>query len=515
MAKSIMIQGTMSNVGKSILVGGLCRVLWQDGVRTAPFKSQNMALNSYITEEGLEMGRAQVMQAEAAKIAPSVLMNPILLKPTTDTGSQVIVNGEVVSVMSAAEYFRRKQEYVPVILEAYRKLEESCDVVVIEGAGSPAEINLKQNDIVNMGLAKLVDAPVLLAGDIDRGGVFAQIVGTVILLEEEERARIKGTIINKFRGDKEILKPGLRMLEERTRIPVCGVVPYADLDIDEEDSLTKRFEKKNTAGLVDIVVIRFPRISNFTDFAPLECCGEVSLRYVSSAADFGDPDAVLLPGSKNTMEDLLWMRQSGLETKVLRHAGKGRLVFGICGGYQMLGKKISDPEGIERGGSMKGLSLLPVVTEFRKEKTRKRVTGRFAEVGGIWKKFGKMPIEGYEIHMGETHLLEGAKSMLNVREEEFGKTGEKDGKPRLGGAWRGNVCGCYIHGIFDRSEAAKALIDTLLEEKGYEGIAGAGVDYRKYKEQQYDYLADLIRENLDMKAVYEVIEKGAKAPCSL
>ncbi len=518
MAKSIMIQGTMSNVGKSILVGGLCRVLRQDGIRTAPFKSQNMALNSYITEEGLEMGRAQVMQAEAAKITPSVLMNPILLKPTTDTGSQVIVNGEVVSVMSASEYFRRKKEYIPVILDAYRRLEESYDVIVIEGAGSPAEINLKQNDIVNMGLANMVDAPVLLAGDIDRGGVFAQVVGTILLLEEQERARIKGTIINKFRGDKKILKPGLRMLEERTGIPVYGVVPYVELDIDEEDSLTERFMKKNTAGLIDIAVIRFPRISNFTDFAPLEYRPEVSLRYVSSAADFGEPDAVLLPGSKNTMEDLLWMRQSGLEVKVRRHAGRGKMVFGICGGYQMLGKEIRDPEGVERGGSIKGMSLLPISTVFRAGKTRRRVAGRFGRLtktDGIWEKFSGLAIEGYEIHMGETCLPEGKGGMLTVWEEEFGKTGAKNEKRYQDGFFSGNVCGCYIHGIFDKAETAKALVDTLLEEKGYAKTTGADVDYQQYKEQQYDRLADVIRENLDMKAVYEVIEKGAKAPCVL
>ena len=257
MAKPIMIQGTMSNAGKSVLTGGLLRVLAQDGVKAAPFKSQNMALNSYITEDGLEMGRAQVMQAEAAGIEPIAAMNPILLKPTNDTGSQVIINGKVEGTMSAMEYYRRKTEYIPVIMEAYEKLSKQYDIIVVEGAGSPAEINLKTNDIVNMGLAKMIDAPVLLTGDIDRGGVFAQIVGTIVLLEEEERRRIKGTIINKFRGDKEILRPGLDMLVERTRVPVCGVVPYFYLDIDDEDSLSERFAGKQGNGPIDIVVIRF------------------------------------------------------------------------------------------------------------------------------------------------------------------------------------------------------------------------------------------------------------------
>ena len=304
MAAPIMIQGTMSNAGKSILAGGLCRVFHQDGYKVAPFKSQNMALNSFITKEGLEMGRAQVMQAEAAGIEPLAIMNPILLKPTNDTGSQVILNGEVQGVMSAMEYFRRKKEYVPLIQRAYRTLEEQFDIIVIEGAGSPAEINLKSGDIVNMGMAEMADAPVLLVGDIDRGGVFAQIVGTIALLEEHERRRVKGTIINKFRGDREILRPGLTMLEEKTNIPVCGVVPYFHLDIDEEDSLSERFVHKEKKGILDLAVIRLPRISNFTDLMPLEAMEEVSVRYVASVTEFGTPDAVILPGSKNTMEDL-------------------------------------------------------------------------------------------------------------------------------------------------------------------------------------------------------------------
>lgn len=354
MAKSIMIQGTMSNVGKSALAAGLCRVLKQDGYKVAPFKSQNMALNSFITKEGLEMGRAQVMQAEAAGIEPEAIMNPILLKPTNDTGSQVIINGKPIGVMAAREYYRHKKEYIPAIMDAYHELEKKYDIIVIEGAGSPAEINLKKDDIVNMGMAKLADAPVLLVGDIDRGGVFAQIAGTVMLLEEDEKARIKGTIINKFRGDVSILEPGLRMLEDKTDIPVTGVVPYFYLDLDEEDSLTERFQKKEKPGLIDLAVIRFPRISNFTDLAPLEALEEVSVRYVSSPAEFGNPDAVILPGTKNTISDLLWMRQNGLEARVLKHSAQNKPVFGICGGYQMLGMEISDPTGEEYGGTVQG-----------------------------------------------------------------------------------------------------------------------------------------------------------------
>ena len=293
-----MVQGTMSNAGKSLLAAGLCRIFAQDGYKVAPFKSQNMALNSFITEEGLEMGRAQVMQAEAAGIKPSVYMNPILLKPTNDVGSQVIVNGEVLGTMSARDYFRYKKKLVPDILKAFHKLSEEYDIIVIEGAGSPAEINLKSEDIVNMGMAKMAHAPVLLVGDIDRGGVFAQLVGTVELLEKEERARIKGLIINKFRGDKSILDPGIEMLEERVGIPVVGVTPYLHIEVEDEDSLTERFCGNQEVAAIDLAVIRLPRISNFTDFNPFESMEGVSLRYVTSVSELKNPDMILLPGTK-------------------------------------------------------------------------------------------------------------------------------------------------------------------------------------------------------------------------
>ena len=512
MKGSIMIQGTMSNAGKSVLAGGLCRVLKQDGYSVAPFKSQNMALNSFITKEGLEMGRAQVMQAEAAGIEPLADMNPILLKPTNDTGSQVIINGKPVGTMSAVEYYRHKRDYIPYIMEAYERLKHKYDVVVIEGAGSPAEINLKQDDIVNMGLAEMVDAPVLLAGDIDRGGVFAQLIGTVMLLEEKERQRIKGMIINKFRGDVSILKPGLTMLEERAKIPVVGVVPYFYLDIDEEDSLTEN------AGLVDIAVIRLPRISNFTDIAPLEALEEAGVRYVSTPAEFGEPDAVILPGSKNTIQDLLWMRQNGLEAKLLQFASKGGLVFGICGGYQMLGQEVSDPDGVEQKGTVRGLGLLPTRTVFDKEKTRTRVQGRFLAAEGILKELSGTEIEGYEIHMGETFLLDHAKSLV-----EFADTTGKDdsgasdisGSVRADGAQCGNVYGCYVHGIFDAPGCAKGFLSALLKQKGYDPSVINEKDWKAYKEEQYDKLADIIRESLDMERIYQIIEKGNEASCSL
>ena len=335
MAKVIMVQGTMSNAGKSLIVAGLCRIFAQDGYRVAPFKSQNMALNSYITEDGLEMGRAQVMQAEAAGVKPSVLMNPILLKPTNDVGSQVIVKGEVLGNMRARDYFAYKKKLVPTICEAFSELEKQADIIVMEGAGSPAEINLKSDDIVNMGLAKLVDAPVLLVGDIDRGGVFAQLLGTLMLLEEDEKARVKGLIINKFRGDKTILDPGVEMLEER----------------EDEDSLSGQLDNHDV-GVIDLAVIRFPRISNFTDFNVFERLEGVSVRYVSSVQELGQPDMIFLPGSKNTVGDLRWMRQNGLEAAVKKLAAHIP-VWGICGGYQMLGRTISDPHGVENENSLR------------------------------------------------------------------------------------------------------------------------------------------------------------------
>ncbi len=496
MAKVIMVQGTMSNAGKSVLAAGLCRIFKQDGYRVAPFKSQNMALNSFITEEGLEMGRAQVMQAEAAGVRPVAAMNPILLKPTNDVGSQVILNGEVEGVMSAAEYFQKKQEYIPVILEAFHTLEKEYDMIVVEGAGSPAEINLKENDIVNMGLAKILDAPVILVGDIDRGGVFAQLVGTMELLDEEEKERIVGTVINKFRGDVSILEPGLQMLEEKIQRPVLGVIPYFHLDLDEEDSLTERFDNKQKAAQLDVAVIRLPRISNFTDLMPLECLDGVSVRYVTDAGTFGNPDAVILPGSKNTMEDLLWLRQNGLEAKILKHAAAGKVVFGICGGYQMLGESVSDPYQMEHGGTIRGMGLLPTATEFRKEKTRTRVHGTFSGLEGIFSELNGVEIEGYEIHMGRTKHLPGAESILKLETDQ------------MDGAVKGSVFGCYIHGIFDRPEMTDAFLSILSCQKGLDPKEIRGKDMAQYKEEQYDALAKIVRDNLDMERIYKMLEKG-------
>lgn len=501
MAKAIMVQGTMSNAGKSLLAAGLCRIFKQDGYRVAPFKSQNMALNSFITEDGLEMGRAQVMQAEAAGIKPSVLMNPILLKPTNDVGSQVIVNGEVLGTMSARDYFKYKKTLVPDVMKAYNALAEENDIIVIEGAGSPAEINLKDEDIVNMGMAKMAKAPVLLVGDIDRGGVFAQLIGTVELLEEDEKAMVKGLIINKFRGDKTILDPGVEMLEERSRIPVVGVAPYLDIQVEDEDSLTERFDRKQEAGVIDIAVIRTPRISNFTDFNPFESIPGVSLRYVKHPRDLHSPDMIILPGTKNTMGDLIWMRESGMEAAVLKEASRGKLIFGVCGGYQMLGETLSDPHGVENGGSMKGMSLLPMETVFVEKKTRTRVQGHFGELSGVFAPLSGTEVEGYEIHMGESILKENAGTVTRITDSVSGEKKEE-------GAFSGNVCGTYIHGIFDKEASAEAMIRVIGEKKGIDVENMTGVDFAAFKEQQYDILAAELRKHLDMKKIYEILENG-------
>ncbi|MGN0252151.1 MAG: cobyric acid synthase [Oliverpabstia sp.] len=502
MAKAIMIQGTMSNAGKSLLAAGLCRIFHQDGYRVAPFKSQNMALNSYITEEGLEMGRAQVMQAEAAGIRPSVLMNPILLKPTNDVGSQVIVNGEVLGNMNARDYFKYKHKLIPDIMKAYNTLAAENDIIVIEGAGSPAEINLKQEDIVNMGMAKMAKAPVLLVGDIDRGGVFAQLIGTVMLLEEDEKAMVKGMIINKFRGDKSILDPGVEMLEQMSQIPVVGVAPYLQIEVEDEDSLTERFDSHREVGVIDIAVIRLPRISNFTDFNPFESMPGVSLRYVKKVSELKNPDMICIPGTKNTMEDLQWMRESGMEAAVLKQAAEGKVIFGICGGYQMLGETLADPEGVEAGGSMKGMGLLPMDTIFASEKTRTRVSGVFQNVEGDLQELSGTVLEGYEIHMGVSTLREGSGTLTFIRDHAATTDQKNDG------AYYKNVYGTYVHGVFDKEEVAKAIISALGRKKGINTDEITGVDFQKFKETQYDILADALREHLDMKKIYKILEEG-------
>lgn len=491
MAKVVMVQGTMSGVGKSLMVAGLCRIMKRDGYRVAPFKSQNMALNSFITREGLEMGRAQVMQAEAAGMEPLVCMNPILLKPTDHTGSQVIVNGRVFGNMSARDYFTYKRELIPDIRNAFCRLEELADIIVIEGAGSPAEINLRENDIVNMGLAKLVDAPVLLVGDIDRGGVFAQLLGTLLLLSDEERDRVKGLVINKFRGDASLLDSGIEILEEKGGIPVTGMIPYMDISLEDEDSQTNRFAERK-AGKIDMAVIRYPRISNFTDFNVFEQIADVSVRYVASTEELGYPDIIFLPGSKNTMGDLQWMRQNGLEEAVKKMSGKTS-VCGICGGYQMLGERITDPEGVEAGGSMEGMGLLPVTTKLQSKKVRRQIRGTLNRTSGIFAVLSGLAFEGYEIHMGQSGMAH--------------REGDTQEAVLVSGN-HPNVYGTYVHGVFDKGVTALALVKALAEKKGVVTGQEGCDDYRVYKEKQYDKLADILSEHLDMENIYGLLREA-------
>ena len=488
MAKCIMVQGTMSGAGKSLLVTALCRIFRQDGWRVAPFKSQNMALNSFVTADGLEIGRAQAAQAEAAGLDCDVRMNPILLKPSSDTGSQLIVMGEVRGQYDAKTYFGMKRGLIPEILAAYESLAAENDILVIEGAGSPAEINLRADDIVNMGLAELVNAPVLLAGDIDRGGVFAQLYGTVALLREQERARVVGMIINKFRGDETLLRPGLSELEALTGLPVLGVIPWIKVDIDDEDSLSPRLNQSRATRTLDAAVIRLPHLSNFTDFTPLEAHPTIGLRYVEKTEMLGTPDLLILPGTKNTMEDLLWLRESGLSDAIVHLAAQGTMILGVCGGYQMLGRTICDPDGVEHAGSLDGLGLLPCDTVFSREKTRVRrkavcLAGPFAGA----------EIEGYEIHMGQTH----SEAQPFCRLE--------DGSPD--GAAQGNVFGSYLHGLFDSGDLTEKLAKTLAERKGLT-IGDIKPEARKaYRERQYDLLADTVRAHLDLEAIYRAMEE--------
>lgn len=488
-----MIQGTMSNSGKTFVTAGLCRVFAQDGYKVAPFKSQNMALNSYITNDGLEIGRAQAMQAEAANIEPSVFMNPILLKPTSHMGSQVIVNGEVYGTLSASDYFKRKKDFIPDILKAYETLANEYDIIVIEGAGSPAEINLKSDDIVNMGLANMVDAPVLLVADIDRGGVFASLYGTIALLEREEQERIKGMIVNKFRGDKQILDPGLVMIEELTKKPVIGVIPMEDILLDDEDSLSSQLHCKQRQEGIDVAIIRLPHISNFTDFLALQYKEGISIRYVERKEELQTPDYIILPGTKNTMADLKWLRETGLEGAIVRQKEQAK-IFGICGGFQMLGEQLQDEDNVEHGGTMRGIGLLPITTTFLSNKTRTRVEAKMTtqaqqRLFQDEKQCGVEEVKGYEIHMGTTTYEEDAIPFSIVED------GRKDGCV----SEDGKVAGTYLHGIFDN--------DTFVNEYFPVQHKKQEQTLEQFKQIQYDKLADLIRNSLDMEQIYRIIAR--------
>ncbi|MCU6707222.1 cobyric acid synthase [Paenibacillus sp. J5C_2022] len=506
--RTLMIQGTASDVGKSVVTAALCRIFKQDGYRPAPFKSQNMSLNSYVTADGKEIGRAQAMQADACGITATTDMNPILLKPSGDMRSQVVVHGKPLRDYEAAEY---RSQYLPVaggiVREALQRLRSRHDIVVLEGAGSPAEINLKDRDIVNMQMAEWAEASVILVADIDRGGVFAAIVGTLELLEKKERDRVCGFIINKFRGDLSLLQPGLSWLEERTGKPVLGVLSHLpDLALEDEDSLaigsqspssSKYFEGMQQERL-DVVVLRLPRISNFTDMDPLRFEADVSLRYVSSPEQWGNPDAVIVPGSKNTLEDLAWLREQGLESLLLNHKERGGWTVGICGGYEMMGLELSDPQGVESSeGSMTGMGLFPFRILFGEEKTTLQVRGR-ARITSLHE---ETDIEGYEIHMGAVEW------MKPPEHQPFRiACGKQNERPEGAASPDGRTWGTFLHGIFQNDAFRRQWLNDIRTSKGWAALEGEaiGIPFRRRRETAFDRLAEHARMCLNVPLIYDI-----------
>jgi len=501
MAKTIMLQGTSSHVGKSILTTALCRIFLQDGYKVVPFKAQNMALNSYVTKTGEEMGRAQVAQAEAAGLEPMVEMNPVLLKPTGNSSSQVILMGKPIGNMSAKEYHTGYSvKALDVIKECLDKLDSEFDTIVIEGAGSPAEVNLKANDIVNMRIAKLLSAPVFLIADIDRGGALAAVVGTLELLEPDERALIKGIIINKFRGDLDLLKPALDFLEAKTGKPVIGVVPHLDkLGIDDEDSVSLDDKQSGEARDLEIAVLRTPKISNFTDFDALESEVDVSVRYIKPGESIGKPDLIIVPGSKNTIEDLLYLRAQGYEEEILTLVAAGTPLIGICGGYQMLGKEIFDPEHTESTlDRIRGIGLLDFTTTFAAQKVTHQVTAHNIGNGFLGIDSRSDTLTGYEIHMGHTEFLGPVDHAFTI----ISRSGKEIQAPDGVIGYQGRVMGTYIHGIFDNDSYRRKLLNALRTIKGLAPITVINDTYTR-KQNSYNRLADTVRHSLNMDLVYE------------
>ena len=495
-------------MGKSIIVAGLCRLFKQDGFQVTPFKAQNMALNSFITPEGGEMGRAQVVQAEAAGLDPQVDMNPILLKPNTDIGAQIIIQGKVFGNMNADEYHRFKKKARAAVLESYGRLSRQFQVIILEGAGSPAEINLREGDLANMGIAEAVDAPVLLVGDIDKGGVFASLVGTLELLSVDERRRIKGFIVNKFRGDPSLLTPGLEFLEKKTGVPVLGVIPYLKgLYLPEEDGVALEKSFFHPEEAVNIAVMYLPHISNFTDFDPLEHEPDVNLRYVRPGEKIPDADVIVLPGSKNTIDDFRFLKKEGYADEIMRLHQSGKMIIGICGGYQMLGRAIRDPLGIETSwGEIEGLGLLEVETILEKEKMTFQV--KAVPLNGPMVA-QKVTLRGYEIHTGDTQRGGAHPPAFKIIERLGRKVEVEDGAVSNDG----RVWGTYLHGLFDNDGFRRSFIDSLRKDKGLlSGNRSREFDYRAFKEQEYDRLAAVLRKELDIPHICRII--GISSPPS-
>ena len=497
-AKVLMVQGTSSHAGKSVLATALCRIFAQDGFQVAPFKAQNMSLNSYATPDGGEIGRSQAVQAAAALVAPSVDMNPILLKPEGDRRSQVVLLGRPQAVASAREYQQLKSEMWTLVTGALDRLRTEFDIVVIEGAGSPVEINLKQHDIVNMRVARHAQAPVLLVGDIDRGGIFAQLVGTMELLEPEERALVGGHVINKFRGDPSLLDSGLEFLRERTGAPVVGVVPYfTDIHIPEEDSvgLAADLANRRREPPIDVAVMRLPRIANFDDFDPLRHEPGVRVRFVARASEFGEPDLVVIPGSKTTVADLGWLRERGLTERIANARRGGAPVIGICAGYQMLGERLLDPDAVEsRIAETPGLGLLPATTTFRPDKATHQVKARVAGSQGLLSRCSGAQVVAYEIHMGVTSAV-ACSSPFVVEERSRRRVDFADGAVDA----EGLTLGTYLHGLFHNREVRRSILACAGARRGLSLPTGHD-DIEPNAE--YDKLASLVREHLDMELIY-------------
>lgn len=488
-----MIQGTASHAGKSVIAAAFCRLFARAGYRVAPFKAQNMSNNSYVTDDGGEIGRSQAFQAQAAGVMPHVDMNPVLLKPSADTVAQVVVLGQPVEAMDVLQYHEYQKIAWQAAREAFGRLREAYDLVIIEGAGSPAEINLRGRDIVNMKVAALAEAPVVLVGDIERGGVFASIVGTMALLTTSERRHVKGFLINKFRGDPSLLRTGLEFLERKTSVPVLGVLPYVfGLPVDEEDAVClERRPAPPGAAVIDIGVVHLPHISNATDFEPLERAPDVSVRYLESAEEFGEPDVVILPGTKSTVADFEWMRQQGIADRVLDHVGQGGWVIGICGGYQMLGRAICDPEGVESlHQKVPGLGLLAATTTFKARKRLVRVEG-VCRIPGL----EDVPVCGYEIHQGRTDADAGILPAFQLTRLFDSDTDQIDGAVASVGCF-----GTYLHGLFDHAAFLRAYINRLREHKGLASLPVYAYDTRP---KNFDQLADWLRDSIVWNRFYE------------
>ncbi|MDO5576446.1 MAG: cobyric acid synthase [Fibrobacter sp.] len=501
MTSSLMIQGTASSSGKSLITAALCRILHQDGYKVAPFKAQNMSNNSFVTHDGLEMGRAQVVQAYASGLEPDVRMNPVLLKPSSDTGSQVVLKGKPVFTMDAKRWHETRNFLRETVRECYESLAAEYDTIIIEGAGSPAEINLKKNDIVNMGMAKMADAPVVIVGDIDRGGVFASLVGTMQLLEPDERARVKGFIINKFRGDIGLLKPGLDKLEQITNVPVLGVVPWINHAIDDEDGVAERFHRKEySPAEIDICIIRLPHISNFTDFIPLETIPGVRVRWCYTKEKIGSPDLLILPGTKATIADVQAIRKCGIEKAIVTYANNGGTVMGICGGFQMLGVSIEDPSCAESASaSENGLGLLDMRTTFHSQKRTAQTTVTIYNSAWPFCTLDGVTVDGYEIHMGQSSF--GSSCIPFTTANNTKQTNQVIGAANK----NGRIFGTYCHGIFDKRIVLEGVVNALRKAKRLAPISAELLDRQQALELDLTRLAETCRKYLDMQKIMSII----------